>query len=132
MHARQQVRNARGQQQRVVVEGGGRVGHAQPGGDSGIPPGGLVVPGGHLGAPFRQPRSRRQPGLAEADQGNALSSEGGKDAFGRPIHAARLGRYATRRRHRIFSVLRPTSASTMAMIQKRMTMVGSAQPFFSK
>ena len=34
--------------------------------------------------------------------------------------------------YRSFKVERPISASTAAMIQKRMTMVGSAQPFFSK
>ena len=34
--------------------------------------------------------------------------------------------------HRSFSVERPISASTNAMIQKRMTIVGSRQPFCSK
>ena len=34
--------------------------------------------------------------------------------------------------HRIFNVARPTRARIIEMIQKRITMVGSDQPFFSK
>src|SRR5207344_2333445 len=71
----------------------------------------LVVPGGDRGAPFAQAARGREPGLAESHHRDPLLREG---------------------LHRIFNVESPTSASTIAMIQKRITMVGSAQPFFSK
>jgi hypothetical protein len=64
---------------------------------------------------------RGQAVLAEADDGEALSAEQarGKGSFEECAH-------------RIFNVARPTSARIIEMIQNRMTMVGSAQPFFSK
>src|SRR5690606_29967472 len=42
------------------------------------------------------------------------------------------GRQALRRAQRSFSVARPMSARMSEMIQKRITICGSAQPFFSK
>jgi len=56
-----------------------------------------------------------QPVAAEADDGEALARE----------------RCAGGKIHRIFSVPRPTRARIIATIQKRITMVGSDQPFFS-
>ena len=53
----------------------------------------------------------------EAEDGGALSPE---------------CRRGEQRAYLSFSVERPIKASTMAMIQKRMTMVGSFQPFCSK
>ena len=38
----------------------------------------------------------------------------------------------TRSHYRNFNVLSPISAKIIAMIQNRITIVGSAQPFFSK
>ena len=68
-------------------------------------------------APIAAQRARRRQAVAaEADHGEASSGEQGRRKIA----------------HRIFSVARPTSARIMEMIQNRITMVGSAQPFFSK
>ena len=76
---------------------------------------GLSSQATHLGAHGPQRLRGRQPVAAEPDHGKALPGEnvGGKH-------------------HRIFSVPSPIRARITAMIQKRMTMVASCQPFFSK
>ena len=82
------------------------------------------------------PRRRVIPGK---DAGAALLQRlGGDEARARqPQHRHRLVPECRRPRscprlYRSFKVESPASASTEAMIQKRMTMVGSCQPFFSK
>ena len=63
----------------------------------------------------REQRARaRHARRAEAEQRDLLAGEGGD------------------RDHRSFRVESPTSASTIEMIQKRITICGSVQPFFSK
>ena len=76
----------------------------------------LVVPRHDLGAHRRQSQRRRQAVLAQPHHREALSRE-------------QIGREGL---HRIFSVARPTRAKIIEMIQNRITIVGSAQPFFSK
>ena len=79
--------------------------------------GGLVVEGQRL----------RADALERPDQGKAAS--------GHPQNPDRPTREALdppHRRHRSFNVESPTRARIEAMIQKRMTMVGSCHPFFSK
>src|SRR6185312_8787389 len=76
--------------------------------------GGIVVPGPDLGTAGGERLSCDEPALAETEHGDGT---------------ARFVRDAD---HRIFSVASPASARIAAMIQKRMTTVGSAQPFFSK
>ena len=112
MRLGQAVRDARGQHQRVEPGHVG-LGHAQPGGR--LACGGRVVPHRHIGAHRHQGARRRQAVAAEADDSEALAREQGGGET-----------------HRIFNVPSPISARIMAMIQKRMTMVGSDQPFFSK
>ncbi len=99
----------------AVEPGHIRLAHDEALGNGGIARRRRVVPRNDIGAHRPQRRRRRQAVAAEADHGEALSGED----VGRKVH-------------RIFNVARPTSARIMAMIQKRMTMVGSAQPFFSK
>ena len=92
-----------------------------------------------------QRRGPRSP--AAAARAAALSSQAttsapiaaqrarrGKPFWPRPTTAKRLpaNRSAGKSAHRIFNVASPTSARIIEMIQKRITMVGSAQPFFSK
>ena len=73
-----------------------------------------VVPGSDIRA-HRQQRARHgQAVAAQADDGIAAGREEG----------CRPG-------HRIFNVASPTRARIMETIQKRITMVGSDQPFFS-
>ena len=76
-----------------------------------------VVPAGDVDARGRERQGRGVPGLAEADDGDARSLEQAE---------------VDHPRHLSFRVERPISARMTAMIQKRMTMVGSCQPFFSK
>ena len=67
-------------------------------------------------APPAEQRARaREPRAAEAEHGDLLSGEGGDGDH-----------------HRSFSVESPASASTTEMIQKRITICGSVQPFCSK
>ena len=66
--------------------------------------------------PATSARAVDSPEPAEAEEGDALSTQG-------------LDR---RHRHLSFSEARPTIASTKAMIQKRMTICGSDQPSCSK
>ena len=73
-----------------------------------------LVPGHHLGAARDQRLDRRQARAGEAEHGIALAGKGGAGD------------------HLSFSVDRPASASTKAMIQKRITTVGSDQPICSK
>ena len=56
----------------------------------------------------------------------------GKAGPRQPQHGIGLARKDIRNDHRSFNVARPASASTKAMIQKRITTVGSAQPNCSK
>ena len=93
---------ARGLAQRDVDRRLARLGHVVPGHDV-RPHGGERAGSGEAGA-------------AEPDHGEAPPGE-------------EVRREAA---HRIFRVASPASARIMEMIQKRMTMVGSAQPFFSK
>ena len=48
------------------------------------------------------------------------------------VHRAPQGDGEQNKHHRSFSVDRPASASTIEMIQKRITICGSVQPFCSK
>ena len=57
----------------------------------------------------------RQPVAAEADHSETTAGE----------------QHGRKCAHRIFKVARPTSARIIEMIQKRITIVGSDQPFFS-
>ena len=99
-------------------------------------------------APAAGSRSGRCRRAAAAARAAALSSQAttvgahrraARGAAGRPFlpsptTAKRLpaNRSAGKCAHRIFRVASPTSARIIEMIQKRITMVGSAQPFFSK
>ena len=68
-----------------------------------------------LGAAGEQRARARQPGAAEAEDGDLLSGEGGDGDH-----------------QRSFNVDSPASASTTEMIQKRITICGSVQPICSK
>ena len=76
---------------------------------------GTVVPADHVGAAGEQRAGADQPGAAEAEHRDLLAGETGDGDH-----------------YRSFSVERPTSASTTAMIQNRITICGSVQPFCSK
>jgi hypothetical protein len=76
---------------------------------------GIVVPADDIGTAGQQRARARQPGVAEAEDGDLAAGEGGD-----------------RDHHRSFSVESPASASTTEMIQKRITICGSVQPFCSK
>ena len=116
MRRGQAVRNARRQHERVDVErGGGRIGEHDAERRRFRPRGRAIVPRGHGGAEAGQRLRGRQAVAAEAEHRVAPAGEG-----------------ACARCHRIFSVARPASARIMEMIQNRMTIVLSAQPFFSK
>ena len=75
----------------------------------------VVVPRGNTRAARLQGARRRQPRAAKAEERDMSIREGDD-----------------RRHHRTFNVASPISASTKEMIQKRMTICGSDQPFFSK
>ncbi|GGI92388.1 hypothetical protein GCM10007973_30770 [Polymorphobacter multimanifer] len=94
----------------------GQVGGAEVGqfAIEGFAGGVAIVPGEHLCARSVQGGHGRAARAGEPEDARGLSGEGGG------------------RDHRSFSVARPASASTMAMIQKRMTTVDSAQPLASK
>ena len=79
--------------------------------------GGIVVPRRHVARPRGERERGGKPVAAEPEHGETLTGENGRER--RPAH-------------RSFSVARPTIARIEEMIQKRMTIVGSAQPFFSK
>ena len=72
------------------------------------------VPRGHLRAAGQQRFDRRHARAGKAQHGITLSGKGGRDD------------------HRTFSVARPSSASTIETIQKRITTVDSFQPSCSK
>ena len=75
-----------------------------------------IVPGRDLGAAGDKRLRGGEPGAAKTEERHAPAAE-----------------CADRRhRHLNFSVERPMSASTKAMIQKRITICGSYQPFCSK
>src|SRR5690606_8040894 len=74
----------------------------------------LPVPGGDLGPARQQGLRRRHSRAGEAEDRVALSGKGGRDD------------------HLSFSVARPMTARTMAMIQKRITTVDSFHPSCSK
>ena len=75
-----------------------------------------IVPAGDRGAEISERAHRGEAGAAQPDDGVASARE---NMFGKCAH-------------RIFRVARPMRARIIETIQKRMTMVGSAQPFFSK
>ena len=119
MGSRQMVWNARGKQQRIGAEGaGGRVLQREAGGFRGRAGFGLVIPDRGLGTPGSEAPCRWQASATKPNHGDARAGKGGEGGAWRC--------------HLIFNVESPTSARIMAMIQKRITMVGSAQPFFSK
>ena len=64
--------------------------------------------------------------------GGGQRPRGGEAAPGHAQDAHLAAGVALEPGHRSFNVERPTSARTMAMIQNRMTIVGSCQPIFSK
>ena len=70
-----------------------------------------------MGAALGQGGRRRDPRNAQSEDGDVLVAAGG---------------IFNHRHHRSFNVASPTSAKIVAMIQNRMTMVDSAQPFCSK
>ena len=74
----------------------------------------LPVPRSHFRPARQQCLSRSQARTGETEDGIAFAGKGGRSD------------------HRTFSVARPASASTMEIIQKRITTVDSAQPFCSK
>src|SRR5690606_1173234 len=73
-----------------------------------------IVPGGDIGAAGHQRPGRRDAAAAETKDGDAAAGKG-RDGD-----------------HLSFRLDRPISASTTAMIQKRMTICGSVQPICSK
>ena len=75
-----------------------------------------IIPGHDRGTHCDQRLRRGQAVLAQPHDREALSGE----------------QSAGEGTHRIFNVARPMSAKIMEIIQNRITMVGSAQPFFSK
>ncbi len=83
----------------------------------GVARGRVVVPGGNALACRQQGMGGDAAGPAEPEDGKTMFGKGGEID-----HPA----------YRSFRVERPISARTEAMIQKRMTIVGSAQPSFSK
>ena len=112
------MRDAGRQHQRVEIEPfAQRVAHAHAGRFRGRARARRVVPGAHLGAHCGKRLSGRQPVAAEPHHGEPLT--------GKQVGGECAG-------HRIFNVASPASARMTEMIQNRMTMVGSAQPFFSK
>ena len=78
---------------------------------------GAVVAGDHLRAARLQRVATRKTGTAEAEDRDRLARKGGDGDQGD---------------HRSFSVERPASASITEMIQNRITICGSVQPFCSK
>ena len=76
----------------------------------------------------RRRRRRRRP--ASALRSSQAPSRRGRTP--RRVLPAKLVTGIMRSPHRSFSVDRPTSASTTAMIQKRITICGSVQPICSK
>ena len=72
----------------------------------------------------RRPPRRPSPPARAPPAGRSPSPTTAKRIAGEQVGGKRA--------HRIFNVARPTRARIIEMIQKRMTMVGSAQPFFSK
>ena len=77
---------------------------------------GIVVPAGSKRARARERARSSQPRSREAHHRGCSA-----------LHA-----FGEDHRHLNFSVARPMTASTEAMIQNRMTMVGSCHPFRSK
>src|SRR5215213_4582379 len=77
----------------------------------------IVVAGDDTRSPLLQGKRRRQPGTAKTEEGERFACEGGDGS-----HA----------HYRSLRVDRPTSASTTAMIQNRITTCGSVQPSCSK
>src|SRR5690606_6212079 len=73
-----------------------------------------AIPRGHLGAARQQRLDSGHARPGQAEHRVALSGKGARDD------------------HRSFSVARPSTARTMAMIQKRITTVDSFQPSCSK
>ena len=118
MRLRQAMRNARRQHQRVEVEARPHADRARSrSARRGRARRRRCRPTPTTSAPIAAQRARRrQAVLAQPDHGEALAGEECRRESA----------------HRIFKVARPTSARIIEMIQKRMTMVGSAQPFFSK
>ena len=76
-----------------------------------------IVPGKHAGAAGSQGRRGSIAGAPQSEDAVGFSFR---------VRKSDLGFY------RSLSVASPASASTVAMIQKRITTVGSAQPFCSK
>ena len=75
---------------------------------------GLVVEADHVRAARQQRARARKAGGAQPEHRDLLPREGGD------------------RDHRSLSVARPASANPIEMIQNRITICGSVQPFFSK
>src|ERR1041385_3416351 len=74
----------------------------------------IVVPGPDLRTAGGQRAGSNEPALAKTEHGDGTAG------------------FVRNADHRSFRVASPASARIAAMIQKRMTMVGSAHPFFSK
>ena len=110
-------RNAGRQHQRLerAEVGVGEAGDRNARAEGRVATGGVVVPGHDL-----------RPG---GEQRTRCGHARGTEPQDRVAFVVREGKLD--HDHLNFNVARPTSASTAEMIQKRMTMVGSAQPFFS-
>jgi hypothetical protein len=114
---RQFVRNTRREDQRIQIADIGRgVGDQKSLSLGGIAREPGIIPTGYHRAHAGQRAQCRDAGAAQAHHRVTPS---GKDIGGKT-------------HQRIFNVARPHRARIMDTIQKRMTMVGSAHPFFSK
>ena len=123
MRAGAEMRDAGGEHQRVEPLGVVLLREPDTGG-GGLSAAGLaVVPRRHVGAHRDQPLGRRQTVAAETEHRDAAAGE---------QVARKIGGEVGRVAHRIFSVARPIRPRITETIQNRITMVGSAQPFFSK
>ena len=112
--------NARRQHQRRELPeiGGGEIADRDAGGSRSGAGIGAIVAGHHLGAARHQGGGAGEARAGEAEQRDPSALEAGGGEHGGP--------------HLSFRVDRPISARTTAMIQNRITMVGSRHPFCSK
>ncbi len=100
----------------IIADVGGRILHPEAFLQGGGARERRIVPAGHARPHRGQRAHRRKPGTPQSHHRVAAPGK-------------QIGRKSA---HRIFSVARPTRARIIETIQKRITIVGSAQPFFSK
>ena len=110
-----------------------------------LSPLGAIVPTEHVGPTGRQGARRRQAGTAKPKNRNFPPLDTQNRDHGRPLRffpdlillprscrQSRMSRARGLSHQRSFSVASPISARISEMIQKRMTICGSAHPRFSK